>query len=235
VDQVNYLLANDSYWKNEYTADNVDHVDHTVFRSAGRILKPDFNLPNNHEKLLDFGCGTGAAVNYYNKLGFEAFGVDSSATAIIKAKSRYPNISDNFLQINMNPFMNHEHYVAKKYTVVTAFQSLYYFDKLHFHEVVRSLHKMLEPGGVFIATMMSRLSAQFYLNSQNTKDSYLREVNFSDKRQKIEKYFMSFIEDEDDLKNKFDLFKPVHIGYYSAKFRSDEGDGHHYIFCGTKK
>jgi hypothetical protein len=135
----------------------------------------------------------------------------------------------------MNPFMNHEHYVAKKYTVVTAFQSLYYFDKLNFDEVVRSLHKMLEPGGVFIATMMSRLSAQFYLNSQKTNDSYLREVNFSDKRQKIEKYFMSFIEDEDDLKNKFDLFKPVHIGYYSAKFRNDEGDGHHYIFCGTKK
>jgi SAM-dependent methyltransferase len=232
VDQVNYLLANDSYWKNEYTADNVDH---TVFRSAGRILKPDFNLPNKHEKLLDFGCGTGAAVNYYNKLGFEAFGVDSSATAIIAAKSRYLNISDNFLQINMNPFMNYEHYVAKKYTVATAFQSLYYFNKLDFHEVVRSLHKMLEPGGVFIATMMSRLSAQFYLNSQKTNDSYLREVNFSDKRQKIEKYFMSFIEDEDDLKNKFDLFKPVHIGYYSAKFRNDEGDGHHYIFCGTKK
>lgn len=46
MNQNNYLSANDSYWKNEYIADNVDH---TVFRSAGRILKPDFNLPNNHE------------------------------------------------------------------------------------------------------------------------------------------------------------------------------------------
>ena len=89
----NYLSANHSYWKNEYTADNVDH---TVFRSAGRILKPDFNLPNKHELLLDFGCGTGAAVNYYNKLGFEAFGMDSSDSAIKAAKLKYPMYSNNF-------------------------------------------------------------------------------------------------------------------------------------------
>ena len=228
----NYLSANESYWNNEYTADNVDH---TVFRSAGRILKPDFNLPNKHELLLDFGCGTGAAVNYYNLLGFNAFGVDSSDTAIQAAKLKYPKYSDKFLKINMNPFMNHEHFVAKKFAVITAFQSLYYFNKLDFHEVVRSLAQMLEPGGVFIATMMSRLSKQFDDNSKETNDSYLREVNFTDKRQKIEKYFMSFVEDEDDLKNKFDLFNPIHIGYYSAKFRNDEGDGHHFIFCGIKK
>ena len=54
--------------------------------------------------------------------------------------------------------MNHEHFVGKKFTVITAFQSLYYFNKLDFHEVVRSLAQMLEPGGVFIATMMSRFS-----------------------------------------------------------------------------
>ena len=58
----------------------------------------------------------------------------------------------------MNPFINHEHFVGKKFTVITAFQSLYYFNKLDFHEVVRSLAQILEHGGVFIATMMSRFS-----------------------------------------------------------------------------
>lgn len=31
------------------------------------------------------------------------------------------------------------------------------------------------------------------------------------------------------------MFKPVHIGYYSAKFRNDEGDSHHYVFTGVKE
>ena len=46
---------------------------------------------------------------------------------------------------------------------------------------------------------------------------------------------MSFVEDEEDLKNKFDLFKPINIGYYSARFHNDEGDGQYFIFCGIKK
>ena len=46
---------------------------------------------------------------------------------------------------------------------------------------------------------------------------------------------MFFVESEDDLKYKFDLLKPIHIGYYSAKFRNDKGDGHYFIFCGIKK
>lgn len=228
---MDYLTANEHYWSTEYEANNVDH---TVFRSAKRILRPDFDLPNNHENLLDFGCGSGAAVNYFNQIGFNAFGVDSSETAIKIAKARYPMLSNNFLKINSNTLRNSRKFFGKTYTVITAFQSLYYFNKSHFEYVCNDLFQMLEPGGVFIATMMSKLSEQFYLNSKSTKDSYLREVTFSDRRQKIENYFISFVEDEEDLVNKFHLFKPVHIGYYSAKFRSDEGDGHHYIFCGTK-
>jgi|APSaa5957512535_1039671.scaffolds.fasta_scaffold396994_2 hypothetical protein len=63
----------------------------------------------------------------------------------------------------------------------------------------------------------------------------LREVNFKTNRNyDLDKYFVNFTEDEDDLKENFSLFEPVHIGFYSDKFRSDEQDSHHYIFCGIK-
>ena len=45
---------------------------------------------------------------------------------------------------------------------------------------------------------------------------------------------MFFIKDDEQLQQKFSMFRPVHIGYYAAKLRSDEGDGFHYTFCGVK-
>lgn len=81
--------------------------------------------------------------------------------------------------------------------------------------------------GVFVATMMSIFSKQFYDNSKPTSDPFLREVNFTDSRQQVKHYFISFILEEQDLLDKFKMFRPHHIGYYSAKFRNDEGDGHH--------
>ena len=88
-----YPEDNRAYWERGYDAPNVDH--HT-FRFLGRILRPDFGLPRNHEKLLDFGCGQGAAVNFFRANGFDAEGVDISRTDIAIAKSRYPHINGHF-------------------------------------------------------------------------------------------------------------------------------------------
>ena len=46
---------------------------------------------------------------------------------------------------------------------------------------------------------------------------------------------MNFIKDEEELKHKFSMFQPIHIGFYSEKFRSDEGVSHHFTFVGRKK
>ncbi|MDA1278351.1 MAG: cobalamin-dependent protein [Verrucomicrobia bacterium] len=50
----------------------------------------------------------------------------------------------------------------------------------------------------------------------------------------VENYLMFFVENEEDLVAKFEMFNPAHIGYYSTKLRSNEGDGFHYTFCGVK-
>jgi hypothetical protein len=83
--------------------------------------------------------------------------------------------------------------------------------------------------------MMGIQSKEFYDNSKSTQDEWLRKVDFSNNRLNVKNYFMFFVNDEDDLVDKFKLFKPVHFGYYAAKLRTDEGDGFHYTFCGTKE
>ena len=123
---------------------------------------------------------------------------------------------------------------AEKYSVITAFQSLYYFSKRDFTVLMNRLHDQLLPGGIFFATMMGVQSKEFFDNSVPTKDEWLRKVDFTNERLTLENYYMFFTESEDDLVSKFSMFRPVHTGYYSAKLRGDEGDGFHFTFCGVK-
>ena len=227
-----YLSANKKFWEKGYPAPNVDH--HT-FRFFGRILKPQFNLPRNNEKLLDFGCGSGAAVNFFYKNKFDSQGVDISVTDLSNAKVQYPHIRDKFSLCNPDPKLQPIYGTETSYSVITAFQSLYYFCKSDFEIVINKLNDQLVPGGIFFATMMGESSKEYYNNSISTDDEWLRKVDFKNSRLNITDYYMFFVKNEDDLLKRFNIFKPIHIGYYSAKLRSDEGDGFHYTFCGMKR
>lgn len=228
-----YLDGNKTYWERGYEAPNVDHH---MFRFFGRILRPDFGLPREGgSALLDFGCGQGAAVNYFRRQGFDSEGVDMSENDIAVAKHRFADIEDSFSLCHPDPKEVGKYGSRDDYEVITAFQSLYYFTKSDFEVVVQKLHNQLRPGGVFFATMMGTNSREFWENSVPTEDEWLRKVDYQNSRMSVSDYYMFFVESEADLIEKFGIFKPVHVGYYSAKLRSDEGDGFHYTFCGVKE
>ena len=229
----NYLKGNSDYWGKGYSAPMVDH--HT-FRFYGRILKHEFNLPKNNTSLLDFGCGQGAAVNYFNSLKFNAYGVDISHADISAAKIRYPHIADSFSLCDADPSMHVDRYGGlEKYDVVTGFQAFYYFSKTRFNILMQKIYDQMNQGGIFFATMMGTKEEVFFENSSPTEDEWIRSVNFSNGRIKCKDYYMFFVKDEDDLCKKFEMFKPLHLGYYSAKFVTNEGSGFHYTFCGIKE
>lgn len=227
---MDYLDSNKTYWSKGYDA---PWPDHNIFRFFGRILRPEFpHLIGG--KLVDFGCGQGAGVDYFAKNGMNTIGVDISETDINIAKARYPHIADKFVICDPNP-KNVDHYgFEKDVAVVAAIQSLYYFNDTDFAVCIQKLYDSMIEGGLFYATMMGTRSKEFYDNSVPAEDG-LRRVDFKNSRLDVEGYYMSFIENEDHLREKFSLFEPIHVGFYAAKFRSDEGDGFHYTFCGVKK
>ncbi len=225
-----YLEDNKNYWEKGYTAVNVDHV---MFRFYGRILKPEFKLSGNFERFVDFGCGQGAAVNYFSMQGFNARGCDISETDINIAKIRYPHIASRFDICDPDPRNNVYYGFEDSVDVVMATQSLYYFSDEDFKICMKKIYDSMRPGAVFFATMMGEQSKEFFDNSEEAEGG-LRVVNFKNTRLNVENYYMSFIKDEEHLKRKFGMFKPVHVGYYAAKFREDEGDGFHYTFTGVK-
>ena len=102
---------------------------------------------------------------------------------------------------------------------------------------------MLKPGGHVFFTMMGTKNSYYkYFCDKRKSNVGLYKVDLSldknyKKRQKQSLYYhyINFTKNENDLKNKFRLFKPLKIGYYDGSLTSTKESGHHYTFFGKKK
>src|SRR3989344_64869 len=120
--KVDYLRKNDKFWTQKYDAPNVESF---LFRLYGRILNHEYGLDgSNNEKLLDFGCGQGGALNYFAKLGFDCYGVDISKNAIEQARKNIPHTpKDHFKVIDPKPDKN-QIFFGGNFDVVVSIQTL---------------------------------------------------------------------------------------------------------------
>lgn len=228
TDHINDSISH--YWSKGYNAPNVESH---IFRLCGRILKPQFDLPNCHERLLDFGCGQGAAVNYFNSIGFDARGCDISDVDINVARLRYPHLAGKFAVCDQNPEKNEQYGWETDLSVVTGVQAFYYLSRDYFGQLMEKLHSSMRPNAVFYATMMGK--EHTFFGRSEPADGWLRCINFSDSRQAIENYYIFFVNDEDDLKDKFSMFDPIHIGHYSMQLQDSDTNNWHWTFLGRKR
>lgn len=225
-----YLKGNSSYWNSGYNAFNTESH---VFRVYGRILKRDFGLDGkNGERLLDFGCGPGSAMGFFHREGFEVYGVDISQTDLDSFKNHFPQLAGRVELIDPKPTPG-QTFFDGQFDLVLAVQCLYYLSDSDLKTVVQNLYEMTRPGGVFYATMMSTKQDQFFENSVSSSDG-LRKVDFETGRMKVEDYYVNFTASEEELVEKMKPFERVHVGFYSSKFREDEGTSHHFSFVGQK-
>ena len=86
----NYLKKNFQYWQKGYYAPNIEPA---VFRFYGQFIKKKLRKKIN---LLDFGCGQGSAVNFFNQQKINAYGIDISKKDISIAKKKYKKIKNKF-------------------------------------------------------------------------------------------------------------------------------------------
>ncbi|MFC1631091.1 class I SAM-dependent methyltransferase [Candidatus Omnitrophota bacterium] len=227
---MDYLQANHEHRKKGYLAENVESF---VFRVYGRIFKGEFGIDGSKgEKLLDFGCGGGTAVNYFHKKGFDAYGVDMSEVDIQRGKEEMPEIADRLAVIDPKPKAA-DVFFGGGYDIAIAIQSMYYLSAPDLKIRLDSIYNQMKPGALIYATMMGTRCDRYYNNSVEYKDG-LRKVDFSLKRIQVKDNFINFTESEADLLEKFKMFKKVHLGYYDAKYIESEGSGFHYIFIGQK-
>jgi len=232
------MKANCDYWS-QGVYDN-PNVETYVFRIYGRVIKYQFGLDGSGgENLLEFGCGSGGAARFFDDKGFNVFGVDQSSVDIDRCKKRMPHIADNFKVVSPLCLVDDDWFSNKKFSVIASFQTLYYLNDIDLENRLSSLLEMLEPGGLFIATMMHESS--WYYGMSEPANNGLRLVKFHREqdlgRENLvtNNHYINFTKDESDLIKKFHMFRPVHTaGYYDGVYRDDQGSEKHLVFIGQK-
>jgi len=224
-----YLQSNDEYWEKGYPAENVESF---VFRPYGRILKYEFGLDGSKgERLLDFGCGQGAALRFFKSRGFDVYGVDISEADINKCKNDMPDINKHFCVVDPRPKTD-DSFFGGDFDVVVAIQALYYFSDEDMEIRMKSLYDMMKPGGIIYASM---IGPGHYLYDHSTEwQNGLRKVEVDLPRIKVQDYYINFTHSEEQLIERFRWWEKKHVGFYDARFREDEGASFHYTFVGKK-
>ena len=221
--------GNWEYWQQEYAAENVESC---VFRVYGRIFRDELGISGaKGEKLLDFGCGAGAAARFFRAKGFDVHGVDISAPSIENCRRRMPDLATHFSVIDPKPKPD-QVFFGGGFDVVVGIQSMIYFTNRDFETLMRCLHRQMKPGAIIYAAMVGT-KCWYYDHSKEDVDG-LRNVSISNGRLNFTNYFVNFTHSEQHLLEKFHLFEKIHVGYYDSRFSENEGSDFHYTFIGRK-
>ncbi len=232
ISKKDYARINKEFHDGAYKSGyGIQYPEGHVIRIYQRILKYELGIDGSgKENLLDFGCGTGAHVQYFDRLGFNVFGVDIDPTAILKCREQVPH-RENFLRVSPSTPSLSDIDFGVKYDVVLANQVLYYLNQDDCQKVIDIMYETMNPGGMLAVTMMSR-QHHFFKKASAHSDG-IWEVNVTGRVNK--KMYISFIGSEEELLARFNKFECLHVGFYDSALRKDEGQTHHYVFIGRKK
>lgn len=223
-----YLDKNKQYWDGVYDAPNVESF---IFRFYGRILKFDYGIDGSkHEKLLDFGCGQGAALRYFDKLGFNCFGVDIAPNDVAVARKHMPHIANQLAIIDPKPDEKNIFFNGG-FDIVISIQTLDFLSNTDFNKVIKSLYNSMKPGAKIYASMNGY--SMYYRNHGTEIGDGLWNIKFKGSRVNYD-INLNFVKDKEDMKKRFSLFKPVYLDYYDSSFR-EEGSEFRYTFFGIKE
>ncbi len=223
-----YASENAVFWQGRYNAPNVESF---LFRFYGRILRHDYGIDGSgSENLLDFGCGEGAALRYFDSLGFNCFGVDIAENDIAAARESLPNRAKDIKVISPEPKPGFR-YSDEDLDIVISIQTLDFLSDTDCQIVLKNMYENMKPGGKIYASF-NGWSNYFREKSTYVGDG-LWNVQFDNGRVVYDQY-LNFAKDKDAMREKFSLFKPVYIDYYDSSFR-EEGSEFRYTFFGVKE
>lgn len=114
------------------------------------------------KRVIDIGCGGGRNIVYFLKKGYEVFGIDQDADAVEKVKILSQQLAPNnptknfvVAKVDDIPFDNGSFDLAIC-SAVLHFAN----DKMHFDRMLRSIWRVLRPGGFMFARLASDIGIE---------------------------------------------------------------------------
>lgn len=199
-----------------------------VIRVHKHIL--EYELGQTPGGCFDFGCGAGANLAYFESLGYSIHGCDTSAHAIERARQRFPARRDQLFVSEVEPDLL-ARLSPQSLKLFFSNQVFYFLSDEAIHKVVGQALELLEPGGVFFATMMAR-TCWYYRHRKETSGDF-DQICLDSPRQSLETWIN--FKDRDELEATFPGFRTLHIGSYGSQIRDEEGSTDHWIYVGQKE
>jgi cyclopropane fatty-acyl-phospholipid synthase-like methyltransferase len=156
--------------------------------------------------------------------------VDISEVDIRLAQTRMPDIKDNFLVIPPKPATG-DRFFGGQFDAVISIQTLYFLSDTDLQVRLKSLYEMMKPGALIYVSMMGTQS--YFSKYATPAEDGLSRIDFANDRIAYKDFYVNLTRNEQDLEEKFSLFKKVYIGYYDRNYRN-EGSEFHYTFTGQK-
>lgn len=117
---------------------------------------------DNCRKVLDAGCGGGRNLFYFLQNGYEVFGVDPNPQAISAVKELAAALAPNNPQENFTiGSIENMSYNDTTFDLVICSAVLHFAkDEQHFEAMLRSMFRVLTPGGYFFARLASDIGIE---------------------------------------------------------------------------
>ncbi|MES2112287.1 MAG: class I SAM-dependent methyltransferase [Bacteroidota bacterium] len=124
-----------------------------------QLLKGRFD---NCRKMLDAGCGGGRNLVYFLQNGFEVHGIDPNPNAVeaVKelARSLAPNLPEDNFKVSAAENLS---FPDESFDLVVSSAVLHFANnEKHFNAMLRSMWRVLKPGGYFFARLASDIGIE---------------------------------------------------------------------------
>ncbi|RMG37001.1 MAG: class I SAM-dependent methyltransferase [Gammaproteobacteria bacterium] len=138
---------NGAVWESLYRhGHRLQYPGEMLVRMAHRYLDPE-----RHRRVLDYGFGTGENLVHLARRGFSVAGVEVSESALTVARQRLAGLVDpDALVLHEGGRLG---FASETFDAVIAWQVLCYNDDEGLRRALVELHRVLRPGGRFLAAL----------------------------------------------------------------------------------
>lgn len=221
-----YLDDGKKKWEEEYRNGYGNQWPDTKMITAYyRYIKP--HVISEKPKVLDFGCGIGQNLRFFETIGFEVYGIDISKKAIERCLELHPHWKERVCSANILKEKTISELFDVNFDVVISCECLYYLNDVDITYVLEQFSNCMTSNGRFYGTMHSWASNNFKSYKKCKETSALTAI---DKFGRLDTSFaMNIIENEKELQEKFSVLECEHIFKSSSNITGVYSESFHYI------
>lgn len=197
---------NKKVWDDIYSGGLDLEIPHTDLVRFTNYLFKDKN-----KKLLDLGFGTGNNLIYFLRKGFVSYGCEVSSAAIESTKEK---LKKQGISAELKLVEDRLPYPDKFFDIVVSWQVLYYNDEKSLKFMLKEIKRILKDDGKIMVTLVRKNSTLSACADKIGEKEYRINSSLPSQEGAI-LYIPDTIE---DIKNVFNIFNNVKIGYFESDF-----------------